>query len=250
MQATLITGASSGVGRGVARRLARMGHPVIAVARRRELLDSLVAEIGDAGGRAHAQACDVTDPGAVREAVQKGEATLGPIQRLVAIAGGGRKTPASEFRASDFESIFRVNVMGTVNCIEAVLPAMLERRCGHIVTMGSLAGYRGLPAVGAYSAAKAAVHNLSESLRLELRGTGIDVTLVTPGFIRTKPHKARKPFQVELERAAERICGAILLRRPYCAFPMPLAFASGVARCLPHPVYGWLARSLWRGRKG
>ena len=234
MQTTLVSGASSGVGRGVARRLARMGHPVIAVARRRELLDSLVVEINDAGGRAHSQPCDVTDPGAVRHAVQEGEATLGPIQRLVAIAGGGHKTPARDFRASDFESIFRVNVMGTVNCIEAVLPAMLERRCGHIVTMGSLA----------------AVHNLSESLRLELRGTGIDVTLVTPGFIRTKPHKARKPFQVELERAAERICRAILLRRPYCAFPMPLAFASGVARCLPHPVYGWLARSLWRGRKG
>ncbi len=98
MQATLITGASSGVGRDVARRLARMGHPVIAVARRRELLDSLVAEIGDAGGRAHAQACDVTDPGAVREAVQKGEATLGPIQRLVAIAGGGRKSRAGVLR--------------------------------------------------------------------------------------------------------------------------------------------------------
>ena len=249
MAGTLITGASSGVGRSVARRLAQDGVPVIVSARRGDLLESLVAEIHETGGQALAQPCDITNTDAVDEMVRIAEETFGPIQRLVAIAGGGTKTPVSEFRATTFEQIFRINVIGTVNCIEAVLPAMLERDAGHIVTMGSLAGHRGLPTAGAYTAAKAAIYNLTESLRLELRSTGIDVTLLTPGFIRTKQNKKHKPFQVELDLAAEHIFRAIMSRRSVCAFPMPLVLATGLMRCLPASLYDRLIHLLWRRNK-
>lgn len=246
MSCTLITGASSGVGRRVASRLARADLPVVVTARRSGLLESLVTEIREMGGQALAIPCDITHADAVEKLVRSAEDTLGPIQRLVAIAGGGTKTPISDFNAAAFEQIFQVNVMGTVNCIEAVLPGMLERDSGHIVTMGSLAGYRGLPTAGAYTAAKAAIHNLTESLRLELQGTGIDVTLLTPGFIRTKQNKKRKPFQVELDIAAEYIYRAVESRRSRCAFPMTLVLATALMRCFPISLYDRLVHTLWR----
>jgi hypothetical protein len=96
--------------------------------------------------------------------------------------------------------------MSVAHCVDAVLPGMLERRAGHIVAISSLAGYRGLPGSAAYSAAKGGLTNFLESLRIDLRGTGVDVTVIAPGFVRTKPGgKKRKPFVMELEPATEHI---------------------------------------------
>ena len=144
MVVTVITGASSGIGRSLARRLAARGETVVALARRRELLDSLVEEIEQNGGQAGAIACDVTDRDAVRRAFDEVERRFGTPDRLIANAGGGSKTQVEDFQASQIEALLRLNVVGVANCIEAVLPAMRERRAGHIVATGSLASYRGL----------------------------------------------------------------------------------------------------------
>src|SRR5690606_26013430 len=122
---TLLTGASSGIGRSLARRLA--DDPLALLARRKDLLDTLAAEIEAGGGRALALPCDVTDRAQVAAAVQEAEARLGPIERLIANAGGGSKTDVRSFRAADVEAVLRLNVLGAANCIEAVLPGMLAR---------------------------------------------------------------------------------------------------------------------------
>jgi short-subunit dehydrogenase len=242
---TLLTGASSGIGRSLALRLAE--DPLALIARRKTLLDTLAAEIEAAGGQALALACDVTDRAQVAAAVQAAEARFGPIKRLIANAGGGRSTDVERFAAAEIEEILRLNVVGTANCIEAVLPGMLARGRGHIVVTSSLAAWRGLPGAAAYSAAKAALTAMMESLRIDLAPHGIDVTVLAPGFVRTNPDKKSKPFQVDLEQATARMARAIRARRRSYAFPLPLVLALGFGRLLPAPLYDRLLRPR-RGR--
>ncbi|MEE9607566.1 MAG: SDR family NAD(P)-dependent oxidoreductase [Myxococcota bacterium] len=250
MGVALVTGASSGIGRSLARRIAAHGDAVAVLARRAELLDELVGEIERAGGHALALACDVTDRAGVLEAVRAAESRLGPIDCLVANAGGGEATFAESFSAQQVEDVLALNVGGVANCIEAVLPGMLERGSGQLVAVSSLAGYRGVPTGAAYSAAKAALTNLMESLRIDLRGRGVDVTLIAPGFVRTKPgakKKRSKPFSLDLEVATARMHRAILTREPYLAFPRPVAWAAALGRALPAALYDRLLAA--RGRK-
>lgn len=241
MGVTLITGASSGIGRSLARRLADRGDTIAALARRAELLDTLVAEIAAAGGRALSLRCDVTDREQVRAATARAEAELGPVDRLVANAGGGVPTDVLHFDAAEVEGILHLNLLGVVYGIEAVLPGMLARGSGQLVAVSSIAAYRGLPSGAAYSAAKAGLSNLMESLRLDLRPHGVAVTLLLPGFVKVSPGKGKrkksKPFRLDLEDATARMERAILARRPRYAFPWPVVLAAGLGRLLPSTLY-------------
>jgi short-subunit dehydrogenase len=251
MTVTVVTGASSGIGRSLARRLAARGDPVAVLARRAELLETLVEEIAAAGGRALALPCDVTDRDGARRALGEAERALGPVERLIANAGGGAPARVEDFRAEDVEHCLALNVVGVANCIEAVLPGMLERRAGHLVATSSLAGYRGLPNAAAYSAAKGALTNLMESLRVDLRGRGVDVTVLAPGFVRVKPRKPGKrgrPLELDLEDATARMHRAILRRDPFYAFPVPLVLAVRFGRWLPARIYDRLLAG--RGPRG
>jgi NADP-dependent 3-hydroxy acid dehydrogenase YdfG len=235
---TLLTGASSGIGRSLARRLG--GDPLALVARRMALLDTLAAEIEAGGGQALALPCDVTDRAQVAAAVQAAEAHFGPIERLIANAGGGKSTDVESFASAEIEEMLRLNVVGVANCIEAVLPGMQAQGRGHIVVTSSLAAWRGLPGAAGYSAAKAALTAMMESLRIDLAPHGIDVTVLSPGFVRTQPGKRRKPFQVDLEQATLRMARAIRARRKSYAFPLPLVLGAGFGRLLPAPLYDHL----------
>lgn len=253
MGTTIVTGASSGIGRSLARRIAAGGDPVVLLARRKELLDSLAAEIETAGGRALAVACDVTDRRAVGEAVRRGEEHFGPTATLIANAGGaGEATDAEHFSARAVAEVVNLNLIGVANCVEAVLPGMLQRRSGHLVAVSSLAAYRGLPGAGAYSAAKGALTNLMESLRVDLRGTGVDVTVLAPGFVRTKPKKKKKnrPFLLDLEDATSLMHRAIKRRTPYYAFPRTLVLLIWLAWALPPTVYDRLLAGRGPRMKG
>ena len=233
MTTTLITGASSGIGNSLARKMAGRGDAVIVVARRRPELDRLAAEIGAAGGKAAAIACDVTDHDAVIAAVRDAAQLFGPIERLIANAGGGKRTPADGFSGHDIDEMFRLNVVGVANCIEAVLPPMLQRRRGHIVVTGSLAGGVGLPRAAGYSASKAALRILVDSLRCEVVPRGIDVTYLAPGFVRTEERQKSRPFEMDLERATDIMANAIARRVSYYAFPKSLALPLALLQLLP-----------------
>src|SRR5262245_5131157 len=120
MGVTVLTGASSGIGRSLARHLASQGEAIVAVARRRPLLDTLVEEIVRAKGQAVALECDVTERARVFAILEEAEALVGPIDRLVACAGGGEPTFVETFTATQINRVFALNVSGTANCIEAV----------------------------------------------------------------------------------------------------------------------------------
>ena len=242
-----VTGASSGIGRGLAVRLAQEGYAVGLAARRKDRLEEVVGDIHDYGGRAQAFECDVSDPDRVRQAVGECRLALGPIDLLVANAGVGARAAPDSLSAEDVEAVFQTNFMGAVVAAESVLPEMLRRRSGHLVAVSSVAGFGGLPQRAAYTASKAAMTTFFESLRLDLRDTGVAVTVIHPGFVRTEMtgrDARRRPFIMDVDQAVDRMMAAIDARRPSLMFPRRLAGVAWMARVLPRSVYDLLAHRI------
>ncbi len=218
----VITGASSGIGRALAKALAARGCRVGLIARRREALEELVAEIQASGGTAASAPADVGERVQVYSAIEELSRTLGAVDLLVANAGVGVPTTLGPENVEAAEETFRVNVMGVIYAFEAVLPAMLEQKRGHLAAVSSLAAYRGMPGESAYCASKAAVNVYLEALRVQLRSHQIHVTTICPGFVKTPmtaPNKFAMPFVLEADEAAERIARALPRRPKVYNFP-------------------------------
>jgi len=241
----LVTGASSGIGRGLAVELTRRGAAVGLLARRAELLHEIVAEIQAAGGRALALPVDVTNAGSVRDAADQLTAAFGPIDVLIANAGVALTTPGTELIAEEIAGLINVNVVGVINSVTAVVGGMTERGRGQMVAISSLAAYRGLPKSAAYCSSKAAVSAFFESLRLDLEPKGIAVTIIHPGFIKTALTAGRKsqmPYLMELDDAVEKIVWAIEKRKKTYAFPWQLATIVRAGMVMPTFMYDWISR--------
>ena len=241
----MITGASSGIGRGLAKELARRGAAVGLVARRADTLKELQTEIETAGGRALAVAGDVRDSSSIKAASDTIANGLGPIDILVANAGIGTSTDGSQVSGEEVANVISVNVIGAANSVSAVLPQMVERRKGQLVVISSLAAYRGLPKSAAYCASKAAVSAFFESLRLDLAPKGIDVTIIHPGFIKTPltaGRDAQMPFLMELDDAVRKIANAIERRKKSYAFPWQLATIVRAGMIMPIWMYDRISR--------
>jgi len=245
----LITGASSGIGRGIAVHLARRGARLGLVARRASVLDEVINEIKGEGGSAEAIIADVQDADALKSGARRLTEVFGPIDVLIANAGVGTTTHASKLEPSEVEKVLQINVVGAANSVAAVLPAMLARASGQLVAISSLAAYRGVAKSGAYCASKAALSALFESLRIDLRDTGIAVTTIHPGFIKTPltEGRARMPYLMELDYAVEKIISAIERRKKIYSFPWQLATIVRAGLIMPPAMYDWIAaRSSFR----
>ncbi len=236
-----LTGASSGIGEGLAIALAKKGAILGLLARREELLNELAAKCEVAGGKARVFACDVVDSDAVHAAAARFRDEFGHIDIMIANAGiGGKGLAVRDLEPSAVKQVIDTNVMGAVNAIHAVLPQMLERGSGHLVAVSSLAGFRGLPKSAAYSASKAAMTTLFESVRLDVASRGIDVTIIQPGFIRTPltaGREAKMPFLMHLDDAIPYFVRAIEKKKRFAAFPWQLATLVRIARFLPAFIY-------------
>lgn len=218
----LITGASSGIGRVTALALADAGAQLALVARRTDRLVELTEEIRARGGIAETFPADVTVPGAMLLAVKKCVDRFGRLDVLVNNAGEGLFASIEQTTEEDLDRMLSINLKGTFHGVKAALPVMRRQGAGHIINVASTAGRRGSPYVGAYCASKFAVVGLSESLRVELLGSGIRVSLVCPGATRTEffnvaqrrteHHRGIVGPVESSERVAARIVGVI--RRP------------------------------------
>lgn len=238
-----ITGASSGIGAALARALAARGDAVAASARSVEKLERLAAE--HHGVRAYP--CDVRDAAAVSATAASIRERLGEIDVAVLNAGVGLAERAGGFRAAEFESLLRVNLMGVAHGLEAVLPAMSARRQGRIVVVASLAGYRGLPNAAYYCASKAALIALCESLRFDAERSGVVLQVVNPGFVRTPMtdrNRFKMPMLMEVDDAAARIVRGMAGERFEITFPRRFALALNLARCLPYPLFFALVKRV------
>ncbi len=186
-QTALITGASSGIGAALARRLAKDGAHVILVARRRERLDAVVDEIGELapGSRALAMPADLTEP---RECDRLAAEALasGPVDILINNAGTGAYGRFAEADLETTDRMLRLNMIGLTRLTRLILPGMIERRGGWILNVASMAVFQPMPFMSAYAASKAYVMAMSRSLREEVRGQGVFVTCLCPGLTRTE----------------------------------------------------------------
>ncbi|HSD67841.1 MAG TPA: SDR family NAD(P)-dependent oxidoreductase [Vicinamibacteria bacterium] len=245
----LVTGASSGLGREMARQLGARGFRVAVTGRREPELREAARQAEREGGEGLPLVGSVTD----REAVARHYAEIrerwGGIDWAILNAGVADSVDARSFSAEPYHRVFAVNVLGVANWLEAVLPGMIEAGHGTVAGISSLAGWRGLPRAGAYSASKAALAALLESTRVDLRGTGVRVVSVFPGFIRTgsaDPDADRgKPFLLDLDDGARRILAGIERGDAVVHFPWPLSsFMRHVVRHLPAAAYDALVGRL------
>lgn len=184
----IVTGASRGIGAAVAEAVASKGARVGVLARTRGDLDALLARVGSRGAAAVA---DVADASALTAAIAALEADLGPVDVLVANAGIGAYGPFVDITYDELDRVVNVNVLGTMYSIRAVLPGMIARRRGHIVTIGSIAGRIGSPFEAVYSATKFADVGLTEALAVEVEPYGIGVSVVNPGPVSSNFGEAR-----------------------------------------------------------
>ena len=233
-----VIGASSGIGAAVARELARRGGTVAISARRAEQLREV------SGGDMLVVPLDVTDASSVAAAAARVHEELGPIDLAVLSAGYWKQMNPADWDTEVFDQHIRVNLTGMSNSIAAVLPGMLRRHHGVIAGIASVAGYRGLAGAEAYGATKAAQINLLESLRVHVARTGVHVTTICPGFVRTELTAANPfpmPFIIDADQAARSICDGLERERTEIVFPQRMALLMKTARLVP--ARAWTA--LW-----
>ncbi|MEK7248749.1 MAG: SDR family NAD(P)-dependent oxidoreductase, partial [Chloroflexota bacterium] len=181
----IITGASSGIGREAAKEFAANGASVVLAARSRDKLERIASDLAPLPGRCLVVPTDVTERLSVEALIRKTVEEYGAVDILVNNAGVGLFAPIADGNLENARYLFEVNVWGAVNCIQAAVPYMSDRRRGHIVNVSSVAGHVAPPYMGMYSATKHALAAISDALRIELGGTGINVSTIYPGLTET-----------------------------------------------------------------
>jgi len=237
-----ITGASTGIGEALARHYAGAETAVGLFARRRDLLEKLAAGLP---GRTAIYPADITDIAAVGAAAQDFHARFGAPDLVIANAGISVGTHGDEL--ADVEKLRRVldvNVAGLAATLAAFAPMMRAGGGGTLCGIASVAGLRGIPGAGAYSASKAAAISWLESLRTELAGSGVSVVTICPGYIDTPMTQVNKypmPFLITAEDAAARFARAIAAKRRIVVIPWQMAIVGGLLRNLPAWLYDRIA---------
>lgn len=231
-----LVGASEGLGRELAHMMSRAGVEVIVSARSEERLRELVSDLP---GRARYVPVDIADSQSVADAV----AQVGEIDGLVFLAGIAKLLKAQNWDPERVEQMFDVNLTGAARVIGRVIGPMVERNAGHIVIIGSLSAYRGLPESIGYSASKAGLMALAESMHGDLRHTNVTVQLANPGYIDTRmqddnPHS--KPFMMSPEEAARQVFEQMNTDTFHKAFPVAFGMLFRLSRFLPTGLYEWI----------
>jgi short-subunit dehydrogenase len=238
-----ITGASTGIGADVAKQLASAGVVVAASARSAEKL----AELSRVHENIKPFPVDVTDVAAVKTTFAAIESSLGAVDLVIAGAGAYQPIEAKDISFETFDRLMRVNYLGVISVLEAVLPSFRARRMGHLSWIASVAGYRGLPKAAAYGPTKAALINLAESLKPELDRDGLKLSVINPGFVRTPMTAVNDfdmPFLMEPDAAAAATIEGLRRGKFEIAYPLRFVAILKFARLLPYPAYFWLTRRM------
>lgn len=243
-----ITGASSGIGRALAELYAQRGDTVAISARSADALDAVAASAPNI----HAYPLDITDADAVSATAARIAGDLGAIDLALLNAGVWSQMGVDDFDTAKIRKSMEVNFAGTINCVGAVIGAMMRRRAGHIAIVASVAGYVGLPQSLAYGPSKAALISFAETLKPDLDRYGVTVSVVNPGFVET-PMTAvndfEMPFIISAEDAARRIARGIDRGKFEIAFPWQLVSGLKGLRRLPYSLFFRVARGMIEKRE-
>ncbi len=242
-QRVWVIGASSGIGEAVAQHLMMLGARVAVSARNAEAL----ARVVSISTQAVACPLDVTDHASVTRAAHQLDAMWGGFDLVIICAGGYTPMRADGFDLDAAKALVGQNLIGVLHCLDAVLPALLREQAGAIAVVSSVAGFRGLPKALVYGPTKAALINLCESLYLDLRPRGIDVHLVTPGFVDT-PMTAQNDFAMpallSVDEAADALILGIERGQFHVHFPRRFTLLMRLLRLLPYRLYFWLVQKV------
>jgi short-subunit dehydrogenase len=234
-----LTGASSGIGAALASHYAASGAQLGLFARRADALKKLAASLDSSSPAIYVG--DVRDAGSLREAAGDFSARFGVPDVVIANAGVSVGTSTAHVEDNEvFRAIVDTNVLGMVHTFQPFLTAMLAARRGTLAGIASVAGFRGLPRAGAYSASKAAAIAYLESLRVELVGSGVAVVTICPGYIATPMTEGNPypmPFLLPSDRAARLIARAIDRRQSFYVLPWQMAWLGRLLKILPRPIY-------------
>lgn len=247
----VISGASSGIGLALARHYLERGATIAAFARRGELLQNLAAEFPD---KVFCYTLDVRDAVASQRAAGDFMARVGVPDIVIANAGVSRGT-LTEFVEDEevFQNVMDINVLGMVKTFQPFLAAMRAARHGTLVGIASVAGFRGMPGSGAYSASKAAAISYLESLRVEMYGSGVKVVTLCPGYIKTPMTDINTypmPFMLEVDDAARRMARVIARGTSLAVVPWQMGVVGWLLKRLPNWLYDRLfARAPHKSRK-
>jgi len=231
-----LIGASEGIGAALAEALAGEGATLVLSARNAQKIEELCARLPGSGHQAYP--LDVCS----HAQMQQVWAALHENIPDIVIYNAGAYTPmdAQHFDLAAVEAMLDVNLRGALRLIDVVLPTMLSRSTGHLVIVGSVAGYRGLPSAMGYGASKAGLNHFAENLRADLKGTGITVQLVCPGFVKTRltdKNDFRMPCMITPQQAARAIVNGLQSSRFEIHFPKRFTFIMKLLRLLPHRLY-------------
>ena len=224
-----LVGASEGLGRSLAHKLSSMGVELALSARKVDRLQNLADELPSA---ASIYPLDVSDLRAVKATAED----VGQIDGVIYMAGVYWPMDAKHWDADAVEAMCNINFTGAARVMGAIVPKMIERNEGHVVLIGSLSGFRGLPGAIGYGASKAGMMHLAENMYAELHKTGIKVQLVNPGFIKTRltdKNEFNMPFVMGPDEAAEKVVAAMLSNRFQSNFPRVFSWLFRGANFLP-----------------
>jgi hypothetical protein len=234
----VVSGASSGIGLALARHYLARGAIVAAFARRGDLLQTLAVEYPD---KVFCYALDVRDAPAIQQAAADYMARVGVPDIVIANAGVSRGTLTEYVEDEEvFQNVMDINVLGMVKTFQPFLAAMRAAKHGTLVGISSVAGFRGLPGSGAYSASKAAAISFLESLRVELHGSGVKVVTLCPGYIKTPMTDINTypmPFILDAEVAARRMARVIESGKSFAVVPWQMGIIGWVLKRLPRWLY-------------
>lgn len=239
----LISGASSGIGQELAKQLAAKGNRLFLMARRQDLLHDLVQQLAPHAQGHRYYLCDVSHRSQVQEVCRRILDETSELDLLILNAGVGGGFDSLHMDVDNMRYQFDVNFWGVVYPLANLLPGMAARRTGQVAVMSSLAGYRGLPRSAPYSASKAALRNLTESLRIDLQQAGITFSLISPGFVKTPMTDLNDfymPFMMTVDKAGRIIIRGLEKQKTEIHFPYRLSLLVKAARWLPDRWYARL----------
>jgi short-subunit dehydrogenase len=241
----LITGASSRLGAALAKAYAGPGVRLALFGRDAARLEAVAAAVRALGATAGTVAIDVTDRAAMAAAVGVADEAA-PLDLVIANAGIGPAGAEGTDKAAITRRVFAVNLDGVLNTVDPIRPRMAARGAGQIALMSSLAGFRGVPGMGAYTASKAAIRVYGEAIRVELRPRGVRVSVICPGFVRTPLTAGAAvpmPMLMEVGDAVAAIRRGLDRGKPLIAFPWPIHAGIRLVAALPT---GWVDAAMRR----
>ena len=228
-----IVGASAGIGLALAKKMSEAGASLILTARNEARLKEIASTLPN---EAEVLPMDITDLNAVRKSVK----SLKNVDGFVFCAGEYWPMPAQNWDIKKLKSMIDVNLIGALNTLDVILPMFMKKNSGHLVFTGSLAGYRGVPGALGYGSSKAALVNLSETLRYDLKNTAIKVQLINPGFVKTRLTDKNEFKMLQImspEVAAGKMFSNMNKNNFSSSFPAPFSWLFRVSQLLPDSIY-------------